>query len=218
MPQFDPEIASIFTEEATELLESGRERRSLRGARILQSAELRGALKRPLHTLKGGARMAGIQSMGDLSHELETLVLQIDQGAVAATPATFDVLQASIDELARLRDAVAMGRGLAISARSRQRIRTLRISPRHWSQTPRRKPDRLLRWRARCGEAELPGGRCESDLESTVPGVPLAVAEPEALVGEEPGGPAYLRFPSPRPKCRPCSLVDIGAFGGDCGG
>ena len=38
------------------------------------------ALKRPLHTLKGGARMAGLVPMGDLSHELETLFMQIDSG------------------------------------------------------------------------------------------------------------------------------------------
>ena len=41
-------------------------------------------LQRQLHTLKGGARMAGITAMGDLSHELETLVLHIDTGAVLA--------------------------------------------------------------------------------------------------------------------------------------
>ena len=56
--------------------------RSRRGASEPAYAELRGALKRPLHTLKGGARMAGITAMGDLSHELETLVMQIDSGAV----------------------------------------------------------------------------------------------------------------------------------------
>jgi chemosensory pili system protein ChpA (sensor histidine kinase/response regulator) len=83
--QFDPEIASIFTEEATELLESA-EAAIAAWRADPESAELRGALQRPLHTLKGGARMAGIQPMGDLSHELESLVLQIDQGAVAATP------------------------------------------------------------------------------------------------------------------------------------
>ena len=84
-PQFDPEIASIFTEEATELLETAEAAVAAWRAEP-DSAELRSALKRPLHTLKGGARMAGIQPMGDLSHELESLVLQIDQGAVAATP------------------------------------------------------------------------------------------------------------------------------------
>lgn len=31
------------------------------------------SLQRDLHTLKGGARMAEIQPVGDLGHELETL-------------------------------------------------------------------------------------------------------------------------------------------------
>ena len=52
-----------------------------------ENGELRSALKRPLHTLKGGARMAGLTPMGDLSHELETLVLQIDSGTIPATSA-----------------------------------------------------------------------------------------------------------------------------------
>jgi chemosensory pili system protein ChpA (sensor histidine kinase/response regulator) len=122
--QFDPEIASIFTEEATELLESA-EAAIAAWREDPESAESRTALKRPLHTLKGGARMAGIQPMGDLSHELESLVLQIDQGTVAATPATFDVLQASIDELARMREAVAMGRGLSPARTAIERIQAL---------------------------------------------------------------------------------------------
>jgi len=124
VPQFDPEIASIFTEEATELLESAEAAVAAWRANP-DSAELRAALKRPLHTLKGGARMAGIQPMGDLSHELESLVLQIDQGAVPTTAATFDILQASIDELARMREAVAMGRQLAAAREAIARIHTL---------------------------------------------------------------------------------------------
>ena len=36
-------------------------------------------LKRHLHTLKGGARMAGIAAMGNLSHELETLLISVDK-------------------------------------------------------------------------------------------------------------------------------------------
>ena len=123
-PQFDPEIASIFTEEATELLEAAETALAAWRADPA-NAELRSALKRPLHTLKGGARMAGIQLMGDLAHELETLVMQIDQGIVPTTFATFEVLQASIDELARMRESVAMGRGLAAPREATQRIRTL---------------------------------------------------------------------------------------------
>ena len=124
VPQFDPEIASIFTEEATELLENAEAAVAAWRAGP-DSAELRAALKRPLHTLKGGARMAGIQPMGDLSHELETLVLQIDQGSVPTTPATFDLLQSSIDELARMREVVAMGRALSPAREAIERIQAL---------------------------------------------------------------------------------------------
>src|SRR5205823_5724901 len=48
--------------------------------------------------------------MGDLSHELETLVLAVDNGTIGAEPAVFDLIQASLDELARMREQVVNGR------------------------------------------------------------------------------------------------------------
>ena len=87
--------------------------------------EYRAALKRPLHTLKGGARMAGITAMGDLSHELETLVMQVDNGTVATDDAMFDVIQASLDDLARMREAVANGRRVSTARAMIARIHSL---------------------------------------------------------------------------------------------
>ena len=78
---YDAEVASIFTEEATELIDVS-ERALIAWRAQPDSEELRSELKRPMHTLKGGARMAGITPMGDLSHELETLVMQMDSGLV----------------------------------------------------------------------------------------------------------------------------------------
>jgi chemosensory pili system protein ChpA (sensor histidine kinase/response regulator) len=106
--EFDHEIANIYSEEATELLEAAQ------GSLTVWNKD-RGdkqpvaELQRQLHTLKGGARMAGVAAMGDLSHELETLVLQIDGGAVAGDDHAHAVMQASLDELSRMRDLVSAG-------------------------------------------------------------------------------------------------------------
>jgi chemosensory pili system protein ChpA (sensor histidine kinase/response regulator) len=109
---FDPEVAAIFTDEATELIEASEQALAEWRAHP-GSAELRMGLKRPLHTLKGGARMAGIVPMGDLAHELESLVMQVDNGKVSADAAVFDLIQASLDELARMREHVAAGQRVA---------------------------------------------------------------------------------------------------------
>jgi chemosensory pili system protein ChpA (sensor histidine kinase/response regulator) len=106
--EFDHEIAKIYSEEATELLEAAEG--SLTAWNLNRKDKERVAeLQRQLHTLKGGARMAGIASMGDLSHELETLVINIDTGAVPADDHAHAVMQASLDELARMRDTVSAG-------------------------------------------------------------------------------------------------------------
>ena len=111
-PDFDPEVAAIFTEEALELIDASE--RALGDWREKpESPESATALKRPLHTLKGGARMAGIVAMGDLSHELETVVIQAENGTIAVDGAVFDLIQASLDELARMRESVTNGRRVA---------------------------------------------------------------------------------------------------------
>jgi chemosensory pili system protein ChpA (sensor histidine kinase/response regulator) len=105
---FDHEIANIYSEEATELLEAAQ------GSLTVWNKDRNdkqpvAELQRQLHTLKGGARMAGVAAMGDLSHELETLVLQIDSGGVAGDDHAHAVMQASLDELSRMRDLVSAG-------------------------------------------------------------------------------------------------------------
>jgi chemosensory pili system protein ChpA (sensor histidine kinase/response regulator) len=106
--EFDHEIANIYSEEATELLEAA-EASLTAWNRDRKSKERVAELQRQLHTLKGGARMAGISAMGDLSHELETLVLQIDGGSVVGDDHAHAVMQASLDELANMRDLVSNG-------------------------------------------------------------------------------------------------------------
>jgi chemosensory pili system protein ChpA (sensor histidine kinase/response regulator) len=121
---FDPDIASIFTDEAVELIDAAQ------GA-LAQWNENRSsvdgldALKRPLHTLKGGARMAGLMPMGDLSHELETLFMQIDSGVVAPDDRAFGLAQTALDELARMRESVNAGRGATTARGLIARIQAL---------------------------------------------------------------------------------------------
>ncbi|MGB5337317.1 MAG: Hpt domain-containing protein, partial [Woeseiaceae bacterium] len=119
-PEYDAEIASIFTEESAELLESA-EKALLDWVRE-RSPQPMEELKRHLHTLKGGARMAGIAAMGNLSHELETLLISVDEGRVKATPAIEDLLQRSVDELHRMRDLVIAGKPVRTAAELEQRI------------------------------------------------------------------------------------------------
>jgi chemosensory pili system protein ChpA (sensor histidine kinase/response regulator) len=106
--EFDHEIANIYSEEATELLEVAENALSAWKRDHADKSQF-AELQRTLHTLKGGARMAGIVAMGDLSHELETLVIQIDNGSVAPDERARSLMQASLDELAHMRDMVSSG-------------------------------------------------------------------------------------------------------------
>jgi len=107
--EFDPDIAAIFCEEATELLEAGDS--ALGALRVDRASEARlTELRRVLHTLKGGARMAGIRAMGSLSHELESLLTLAGGGQARLDEPVFGLLQESFDELSRMRDLVSSGR------------------------------------------------------------------------------------------------------------
>ena len=109
---FDPEIAAIFSEEAVELLEAAETALAAWNAAPNDSEQV-AALRRPLHTLKGGARMAGIHAMGELAHELESLIGRIEIGLASADEAARGVAQEALDELARMREAIASGRSAA---------------------------------------------------------------------------------------------------------
>ncbi len=111
-PEFDVDIAAIFSEEATELLEQADA--ALSNWRFDRSDRRQiTELKRLLHTLKGGSRMAGIRTMGDLSHEIESFLASLEAGAIASDEAAVAVLQASVDELHRMRDAANAGQPIA---------------------------------------------------------------------------------------------------------
>ena len=96
--EIDPELLEIFLEEAQELIESistsllewKKDRNNL-----LQVAEL----QRDLHTFKGGARMAEINAIGDLAHELEELYEGLSLGRLTVNDQLFDLLVLCHDRL-----------------------------------------------------------------------------------------------------------------------
>ncbi|MEM8984245.1 MAG: Hpt domain-containing protein [Pseudomonadota bacterium] len=106
--ELDLEIAEIFGEEAAELLEASDAALQRLAAEAPADAALL-ELKRHLHTLKGGARMAGIGTVGDLAHELESLLIAAEDQRVSIDEALFGLLQRSLDELHRMRDLVVDG-------------------------------------------------------------------------------------------------------------
>ena len=67
--------------------------------------------------------MAGITAMGNLSHELETLLISVDEGRVPSSTGVDELLQRSIDELHRMRDAVIAGKAVPAAAELEKRIR-----------------------------------------------------------------------------------------------
>ncbi len=107
---FDPEIAAIFAEEAAEILDQSET--ALQSVRQNGDAAAIVALQRYLHTLKGGARMAGIMAMGDLSHALETLLARVAGGKSQPIAAAIDLVQRGLDRLQQMRDAIDAGRGV----------------------------------------------------------------------------------------------------------
>lgn len=95
----DPDLVEIFLEEAADILDASDE--ALRAwGEDLDGKETVKELQRQLHTLKGGARMAGYhRSIGDLSHALESLIIAVVDDRVSASSPLFDTLHLSLDRL-----------------------------------------------------------------------------------------------------------------------
>ncbi|MCY7312993.1 MAG: response regulator [Pseudoxanthomonas sp.] len=94
--EIDHDLVDIFVEEGNELLDHS----DGLLAKLSENPEdltLVTGLQRDLHTIKGGARMAGINAIGDLGHAIESLLEQVaaqrvelDRGSILLLERGFD--------------------------------------------------------------------------------------------------------------------------------
>ncbi len=118
------EIAAIFGDEATELLESAD--LSLQGLGSEATHRVAMAeLQRQLHTLKGGARMAGVSPIGDLSHELESLLISIDRSGQGTDERVMGLVQECLDRMHTMAESLRANRNLRDADDLVERIRAL---------------------------------------------------------------------------------------------
>lgn len=110
--EMDAEILEIFLEEAIELLEG------IDGAvhgwqAAPENRDHLDDLQRLLHTLKGGARLAGLIELGDLSHDLETLLMDVQSRHAPPDAALMDTVLSYQDQLAARIEALQHGAATA---------------------------------------------------------------------------------------------------------
>ena len=102
----DDELLSIFVDEANELLEMSDNTLHQWSQLASEDPGAQGfaavmELQRYLHTLKGGARMAELKQIGDLSHEMESVFIAVIDGRIDKTANLFELLKDSFDLLHR---------------------------------------------------------------------------------------------------------------------
>lgn len=94
----DIELLEIFLEEAQELDDALNDSFSKWRADISNINTLK-VLQRHLHTIKGGARMAGIRSIGDLTHEAESIYEAFVEARRTPTAQWLEIMQVVQDTL-----------------------------------------------------------------------------------------------------------------------
>ena len=103
----DQDTLEIFLEEAQELVNDLEESvgQWVSDHEAVQNAD---ALKRILHTLKGGARLAELAVLGDFTHDFESMI-EHAEARKAYSPEFFANMQSCMDQVQQMVDFVAKG-------------------------------------------------------------------------------------------------------------
>jgi chemosensory pili system protein ChpA (sensor histidine kinase/response regulator) len=128
----DVDLLDIFIEESTDLLDHS-DALLTRLRDSMSDREPVVGLQRDLHTLKGGARMAGINEMGELGHIMESLLESIAEGRLELDGAGMRLLERGFDRLhgmlSRVSGRHAIAMPLALIARFEQAAGIRRAAP-----------------------------------------------------------------------------------------
>ncbi len=108
----DQEMVEIFMEEARDLLEKIDETIH-QWLEDRQSRSCLEMLQRCLHTLKGGARLTGLRSLGNLSHNFETFLISAEEHGVAFDNSFFARVQQYQDQVVIVVEQVMTGEPVA---------------------------------------------------------------------------------------------------------
>jgi chemosensory pili system protein ChpA (sensor histidine kinase/response regulator) len=113
LADMDEDLLEIFVQEANDILDAS----DTMMARLREAPDEREiviGLQRELHTLKGGARMAGLSPIGDLGHSMESLLeivadgrREIDRVALESLERGFDRLHGLVARVSK-RQAIGM--------------------------------------------------------------------------------------------------------------
>jgi chemosensory pili system protein ChpA (sensor histidine kinase/response regulator) len=124
IPDLDDELLDIFLEEGGDILDHAdglmaqlRENPTER--------ELVSSLQRDLHTLKGGARMAGLSPIGDLGHAMESLLEMVAEGRRELEGGSVEVLERAFDRLHSMVTRVSKRQAIAMPVTMIGRIEAL---------------------------------------------------------------------------------------------
>lgn len=113
IPDLDADLLEIFVQEASEILDEAEGSMASLRSRPEDYA-LIASLQRGLHTLKGGARMAGLSPISDLGHTMESLLEAVAGGKHEVSTATIEALEHGFDLLHQLVQRVSNGRAVGM--------------------------------------------------------------------------------------------------------
>jgi chemosensory pili system protein ChpA (sensor histidine kinase/response regulator) len=124
LPDMDDDLLEIFVQEGADILDHS-DASMARLRETPSDRDLVVGLQRDLHTLKGGARMAGLAPIGDLSHAMESLIDVISEGRRPMDRAAVESLERGFDRLHSLVQRVAQRQAIEMPSNAIARFEGL---------------------------------------------------------------------------------------------